>query len=206
MVQLSDRWNDLAARLGWPDRLSVETWQWLATQYQEPHRYYHRLSHISAMFDGGGGLFWREPDAVALAIFFHDVIYDPARVDNEMRSAEATYQRLSDCLDVSLLDKVAALIEATKTHRGTGDTDTDQFLDLDMAILGASWADYALYADGVRQEYEPVYGIETYRMGRVTRFIEPMLATERLFLTPAFQPLDTKARANLQRELATLRR
>lgn len=60
----------------------------LERRYTEPHRYYHNLDHLHAMgqayIDAMSGDI--EP-TTALAILYHDAIYDPTRTDNEAQSA-----------------------------------------------------------------------------------------------------------------------
>ena len=64
-------------------------WHYIATCYNEPQRAYHTLKHIQQLF----GEFeqikhnLREPHIIALALYFHDVIYEPTRSDNEFKSA-----------------------------------------------------------------------------------------------------------------------
>ena len=52
--------------------------------YREPRRYYHTFDHIRhclAMLDQCRALL-RHPDAVELAVWFHDVIFEPGKPDN----------------------------------------------------------------------------------------------------------------------------
>ncbi|ESQ78030.1 hypothetical protein AEYBE204_16160 [Asticcacaulis sp. YBE204] len=198
-------WQALSQRLGLADDTRETVRYWLIECYSEPHRYYHRLSHIEAMLEGFVRLpDWTDHDAVELAIIFHDAIYDPSRSDNEACSADAMRARLSE-IDAMTLNRASAMIEATKSHKATGDADADRLLDLDMAILGAPWAAYTAYAEGVRREYEPVYGADAYRAGRLSLFIEPALQADRIFLTPEFASREAQARLNLKREAETLR-
>jgi predicted metal-dependent HD superfamily phosphohydrolase len=61
----------------------------LVQLYCEPHRHYHTLAHIRHClreFDQAASLM-DHPDAVAMALWFHDAIYVPGAMDNERRSA-----------------------------------------------------------------------------------------------------------------------
>lgn len=200
-------WQALAGRLGLSHAASQMLLNSLQTQYFEPHRHYHTARHIVAMLDGFEQHRdqFADPDTAALAIFFHDAIYDPARRDNETRSAEMLQAQLSGLLPQAQLDKAAAIIAATAHHAATGDRDTDLVLDLDMAILGQPWAVYERYAEGIAREFIPVHGEALYRQGRPGRFLEPTLQKERIFLTPEFAHLDAPAKRNLQREIDGLR-
>ena len=86
MNTLSDRWRAL-----FPEHPHAARW-WteLERRHTEPQRHYHTLEHLEAMFrhwDAHRDAL-RDPEAVALAIFFHDIVYQPGRADNEAESAK----------------------------------------------------------------------------------------------------------------------
>lgn len=202
MHGLEKHWRDLAAALGLDDAARDGTWRLIETAYAEPQRHYHTLTHINdivAKFDGLRGRFER-PDSVLLALFFHDIVYDPARQDNEAQSAGILCERLPG-IGEAMLDHACFCILESKGHKATGDADTDLFLDLDMSILGAPWDEYLTYATGVAREYLPVYGLEAFAKGRPALFLEPTLAHGRIFLTEPFRALESQARSNLAGEL-----
>jgi predicted metal-dependent HD superfamily phosphohydrolase len=92
---------------------------------------------------------------------FHDIVYDPARSDNEERSKE-TFETsvcafpLSAALDDQL---VSAMIIATKGHQfreegNPNDQAINILLKADLSILWHPDPEiYAWYAAGVREEY-----------------------------------------------------
>ncbi len=184
----------------------------LQRRYAEPHRAYHAQSHIDAMlqaFHAEAG-YLADPDAVELAIWYHDAIYDPAATDNEARSAALLRVEMSPLAAPALIEAAATMVEASASHTLPADlqaglrADTAAFLDLDMAILGAAPPDYDRYEQGIAAEYTPVHGADAFQRGR-TVFLRAMLARDRLFLTErAHHRLDGAARANLQRALAGL--
>ncbi len=201
MDSLAKHWSDLAVRLGLVDGEGL--WAGLVTAYNEPQRHYHTLTHINDIVTKFAAVHDRfaKPDSVLLALFYHDVVYDPARPDNEEKSADLMCDQLEDAVDGPVLRHACDCILASKGHKGSGDTDTDLFLDLDMSILGAPWEDYLKYAQGVAREYLPVYGAEAYAAGRPALFLEPTLAHDRIFLTEPFAALENQARSNLAAEL-----
>lgn len=196
------QWSALTSRMGLTDHDGL-LWQTINKAYGEQHRHYHALSHVAhliADFERVCGGF-DDPDTALLALIFHDIVYDPARRDNEEKSGDLLCERLSGEISESRLERACRHIVSTRTHVATDDADTNLVLDLDMAILGAAWPDYLGYARGVWREYQPVYGEEAYRTGRIGLFLEPTLGRERIFLTDVFSKFEASARENLRREL-----
>ena len=177
-------------------------WRRLTAAYGEPHRHYHSLAHIAAVVDFANAHrdLFDDGDAALLALFFHDFVYDPARHDNEAQSAVVLRDTLPE-LAGERLDRACRHILATQKHEPNDDPDTNLVLDIDMAILGAPWDMYRIYAEGVWREYLPVYGAEAYARGRVELFLKPTLQRDRLFLTDTFTGLEDQARRNLSDEI-----
>jgi predicted metal-dependent HD superfamily phosphohydrolase len=204
MTDLRARWDRLARALDIPPVIGEEVWQTINAAYSEPHRHYHTLRHIESVTAQCESLRrrFRAPDTAQLALLFHDVVYDPARPDNETLSAALLRDRLGDHIDAAVMTSACAMIEATKQHNAGPDPDSNLLLDIDMSILGADWPDYLAYARGVAREYLPVYGAEAYATGRVTLFLTPTLEKPHLFLTEPFAALEAPARKNLRDEAA----
>ena len=201
------KWWGLAANLDLDESTSKEVGDYLLAQYSGSDRHYHNVRHIVSMLDGFDGLKakFEQPVAAELAIFFHDAIYDAARSDNEEQSAIKMKEKLRGVVDDAILDSAEFSIQATKKHAATSNPDTNLILDLDMAILGQSWAVYERYAKSVMQEYVPVHGEEAYRQGRPVRFLEPTIAHGDIFLTDDFKHLNESAIRNMRREVEILK-
>ena len=191
----------LATRWGAPPELARELFVAIVAAYGEPGRSYHTLDHIAAVLATierfGPG---RDPDALKLAAWYHDVVYDSRSADNEERSAEwarADLRRLG--APDPLIDRVVGLVLATKEHRvAPGDSDGALFLDADLAILGSE-SDYRAYAEGIRREYEWVPA-DLYAAGR-RKVLESFLHRDRIYLTDAIHALlDASARRNIAEE------
>src|SRR5688572_11758621 len=64
----------------------------LQAAYASPPRAYHNFQHVQEVLrhyhDVEQGPGWRQPVDVALAVLYHDAIYEASRKDNETRSAE----------------------------------------------------------------------------------------------------------------------
>lgn len=179
--------------------------------YQDPRRHYHGLGHIGGMLadlrDCRSLL--HDAEAVELAIWFHDAVYDAAAPDNEERSADLARQVLGRRLEPERLERVAALILATKKHELTDGAGAEErsdlayFLDLDLQILGAEAERFDAYEAAVRREYAHVP--ETaWRIGRAA-VLQRFMARPRLYFSDLFaEKLEERARVNLARSLANL--
>ena len=82
---LSDVWRELARRQACTGPAVQAVLDELVRAYSEPHRHYHTIEHVASLLrlldEHGRGV--NDRNAVALAILFHDVVYDPARHDND---------------------------------------------------------------------------------------------------------------------------
>jgi predicted metal-dependent HD superfamily phosphohydrolase len=145
-----------------------------------------------------------DPDAVVVAVCYHDVVYNVARKDNEERSAEFMRKRLQGLhITDACLDRAQRHVLATKTHSAPRDADTQFLVDADLAILGAPAHAYDLYARSIRQEYRRYPGF-LYVPGR-RKVLLHFLSMPVIFCTPYFRErYEDIARSNLQRELDQL--
>ncbi|MGI5416537.1 HD domain-containing protein [Actinomadura luteofluorescens] len=200
-MDLVDRWAALAG----PHTRHIGTE--LDRRYGEPHRRYHTRAHLTAVLDLVDELAGHaeDPDAVRMAAWFHDAVYDPERADNEERSARLAARMLADTdLPEAAVARVVRLVELTATHAPEeGDRDGQVLCDADLAVLGAEPEDYAAYAAAVREEYAFVPD-ELFRAGRA-EVLSGLLALPRLFHTPAARErFEERARANMRTELLLL--
>lgn len=201
-----EEWRRLWTALG-AQSINGGLFNQLVRAYGEPQRHYHTLQHLReclAYCESASALA-RRPEEVALALWFHDAVYDPRRQDNEARSAEwARASILAAGCEAAVAERVAQLVLATATHQAQGDDpDTLLLLDVDLAILGAAPARFDEYERQVRAEYAHVPEAD-FRAGRA-RFLQGLLARPRLYATAPFHDaLEQRARANLQRSIAAL--
>lgn len=204
------RWLSLARGLGIEGADAEGVWRDLAAAYGADGRFYHNLSHIEHALDVAEQLKAVAVDftAVQLALWFHDVVYDPRSSDNEAESA-AYAERVLRPLGVpdDLLTKVRQLILATKSHEAPDDDpDVRVVLDADLAILSAPPEQYDAYAQAIRQEYSFVPD-EAYGVGR-TAVLQKFLARSPFYFTEWMRERggDTAIYANLGRELTELKK
>ena len=201
---LQKRWNRVVAPL-LPNPQA--TWQQLASLYSEPHRHYHTLDHVAACLD------WldqyhhlaEEPLCLELALWAHDVIYDPRASDNEARSADWFAQHFADSdLTDQQRARVHELILATIHPHPPTDPDMALLQDIDLSILGADAELYDRYEGWIRQEYEFVPE-EAFRKGR-SAVLQSFLEQDVIYHTAELRErLEMPAQDNLNRALGSLR-
>jgi predicted metal-dependent HD superfamily phosphohydrolase len=197
MSDLASRWP-LPGHLGLRDRLLAA--------YDEERRGYHDLTHLSEVLDHVATLADAAEDveAVVLAAWFHDAVYDGAGDDEERSALLATEELTAAGVDGRRVAEVARLVRLTATHRpGPGDRNGEVLSDADLAILAAPPGRYASYVAGVRAEHAHVPDTD-FRRGRAA-VLRDLLAKPALFHTDAARARwEEPARANAARELAEL--
>lgn len=198
---LRQRWHELLDTWTVGPAQADRAFADLCAHYAEPGRCYHTLDHVRGVLDTVEALapHAHRPDAVRLASWLHDVIYDSRAADNEERSAVYAEQRCAECA-IPEAERVAELIRRTQSHDAGDDVDARVLLDADLAILGADAADYRRYAEQIRQEYAWVPEPD-YRAGR-RRVLQRFLARPRIF--HLLTDREEAARHNLAAECARL--
>ena len=131
----------------------------LITRYSEAHRAYHNLVYIQKClqeFEGARSLA-EDADAVEMAIWFHDAVYDPKATDNEELSGQlAAYLLDAAAMPEAFSQKVARLILATNHDAPPENKDAALLIDVDLSILGQPREIFAEYEAAIRQEYAEV--------------------------------------------------
>lgn len=168
--------------------------------YQQNHRVYHNLEHITTLLDyfvEGQQLFSLDPVLFYLTAWFHDLVYNPLAQDNEIQSANLFQQNLPN---IPQAETIKNMIMSTKGHLPRLDSiDCLFFLDCDLAILGSDEQSFRSYSQKIRNEYA-VYPDALYCQRRIA-FLESFLARDRLFLTEWGSQRERQARHNLHQEL-----
>jgi predicted metal-dependent HD superfamily phosphohydrolase len=198
---LRRKWHDLLRTWAVDPVMADRIFEDVGKQYAGPGRFYHTLDHIASVLETveGLGSHARNPSAVKLAAWLHDVVYDSRASDNEERSADYA-ERLCEQLSISEGRVVAGLILKTKTHEADADADAQVLLDADLATLGANEPVYRVYAEQIRREYAWVPEPE-YRGGR-RQILAKFLARSRIY--HFLIHLEDSARRNIAAEIARL--
>ncbi len=183
----------------------------LCTDYGEADRAYHTLEHVrhclaqlDAFRDDHRTGELEHPTEVELALWLHDVVYRPREAHNEQRSADwaARYLRAGSAHD-DTVERVSALILATRHDCEPDSPDAALVVDIDLSILGAAPDAFDGYEAAIGREYSWV-PISVYREKRAA-FLEAFLARPSLYGTEYFRArYELTARENLQRSLRAL--
>lgn len=196
----------------WPSWLPDELRVRVEAAYAGTARGHHDRRHLAEVL---GHLDVLTPpgdpvrEAVVLAAWFHDVVYDPATSssggDDEERSAVLAESSLREAgAPDGLVAEVGRLVRLTRTHRPMPDDRAGELLcDADLAVLAAGPDRYAEYVAGVRAEYAHVDDA-AFAAGRAA-VLRDLLAKPTLFHTPAARDRwEQRARRNVEDEIRRL--
>ncbi len=201
---MSRRWLELCAKLRVDEEAARRVFAALVEEYNGDGRYYHTLAHVGELLDTAGELrdLAQDYTTVQLAIWFHDVVYDPRANDNEVQSAAYARQALHELgLPERVILRVSDLILKTVTHVSENeDGDALILLDADLAPLGADEEVFARQSRALRQEFGWVPEDE-YHANRA-RVLGGFLSRERIYQTDRlYDSLEAQARRNLSQAI-----
>jgi predicted metal-dependent HD superfamily phosphohydrolase len=191
-----------------PADITELRWKKIHDHYRESHRHYHTLKHLCDLFLQFDQVKHQVKNVavVAMAVYYHDVIYNPGSGSNEEDSARIAETELHE-LNWKERDirEIAAYVRSTKNHEP--DTavlepgDLHLFLDLDLSVLGSDWDSYRTYSLNILKEFGNNAMVKWGRKG----FMQKFLQKEHIYHTSYFQnKLEFKARENIQREINEL--
>lgn len=183
-----------------------EVYARLADLYAEPHRHYHTLTHIRnclGEFDRAAALM-DDPDAVEMALWFHDAIYVPGALDNEWQSAELFRQWSEGCADPAFRRRVGDLIMVTTHREPPGRRDERFIVDIDLSSFGLPWEAFERDGRRIRAEF-PDFADDRYYPDHL-RFLMALQDRPTVFRTDFFQQrYEQMACENIGRIIAELR-
>ncbi len=205
---LEYRWHQLMLRHQAPARYIAPLWREIRNAYTNTHRHYHNLHHLADLLTQADRLRTEinDFDTLELAIWYHDIICQCLRKDNEEKSAVfAKYRMEAIQYPREKLVRCYQQINATKLHQLSvqDDEDTAWLLDFDLAVLGSHWEAYTKYVDKIRKEYS-IFPTFLYNRGRKKQ-LQLLLERDQLFHTPLYYDrFEGTARQNIRRELVLL--
>lgn len=208
-MDLKDQWLALTRTYSSDQNLNLKLFEALNRSYNSSKRFYHTFSHLNDCFKLLEGIKHDvvNQDAFSFAIWYHDVIYNPLRWDNEDRSARVAREELSMInVPERQIDSVSRLILLTKNHGAPtiiDDQDAAYFLDIDLSVFASPQDAYVMYMQSIRKEYSvlPAQVFNPKRANLLKRF----LALKHIYHTLHFrQQFEKQARENIQFEIKNL--
>jgi predicted metal-dependent HD superfamily phosphohydrolase len=179
--------------------------QKILDHYSEAHRRYHTPEHIEhclTQFDMAADLM-DDPDAVEMALWFHDVIYDVPTARNEARSAEffseLTHDRIGPEFGRSICDMILITAHQEMPRR----KDDKYIVDVDLSSFGLPWEEFKRDSENVRSEFACRTDAEFYSAH--IKFMRSLVKRPRFFATGFFrEKYEKSARGNIERLIAEL--
>src|SRR6187402_1637441 len=148
MSPLKETFVELIACYKDDDRLTNDLWNEIEVSYSNKKRHYHTLEHLENLLkqltEVKNDI--KEWNTILFSLFYHDVVYNSLKSDNEERSADLAEKRmLQFSVPKSIVENCKAQIIATKKHGVDPNPDINFFTDADLSILGSDWEVYSTY-------------------------------------------------------------
>ncbi|KAF2355118.1 hypothetical protein FHG87_014123 [Trinorchestia longiramus] len=193
-------------------------WNTITEKYTADDRKFHNQDYLSRTFcvfhENKDKL--RNPQAVAMAIFFQKLEYNPQSGDGEA----ACIEKFKIFLEEAAVDQdenetaksVLELLECCRTnlteeHMTAGSCGTEDrhyLLDLLVALLGASPSQYESYTASIQAEYSHLSDT-AYKQLRL-KILQSLLLIPNVYATKDFQErYEKQARENISREVKELK-
>uniref|UniRef100_A0AC34R6M5 Uncharacterized protein n=1 Tax=Panagrolaimus sp. JU765 TaxID=591449 RepID=A0AC34R6M5_9BILA len=205
--ELRERWDDLTSFVG--ENTKEKWWKIIFDSYST--RPFYNLKHLIQMFL----LYDQYKDqlkdryAMAFAVFFKHIDYDPRVSD----SAEKSAQKLHEFCQETTLDQenyIADLIiqsgsNCTEAHLGEnyGGDDLHFLIDFDFAFLGENEELYKKHSEAIRKEHSHLTDSE-YKETRL-KLLRLFLQIPNIYATKEFrEKYEKQARTNINNEITTL--
>lgn len=197
-------WKKLVASRNWDPEIAGQCEEELFSLYESPTRHYHNLSHIEDCLRLFTESKIDDPVAVELAIWFHDVIYDPLKPDNEAASGIFAKLWLNQLEENTIFSNSVERLILVTDHNTEPETDDEATLvDIDLSILGSTPERYKLYSQQIRSEYSHVDDPQ-YKAGRIA-VLKKFLDRSSIYKTEEYKNrFEASAQNNLEQEIAEL--
>jgi predicted metal-dependent HD superfamily phosphohydrolase len=203
--RLQTRWQSLFGDVGTAAARKAVLDQLIAA-YTGVDRHYHDIRHIADCLQQLDSVRSQARDAKAIeaAIWFHDVVYDGRRKDNEQLSAEASQTALNRLNAAEpFRAEVEHLIMLTRHDHTPESMDGKILVDIDLSSLALPPAAFDENSAKIRKEYAHMDEAE-FNRGRL-KLLGEFLGRPRIYYTDEFfNRYESQARQNLQRTLSRL--
>jgi len=187
--------------------------KFIISNYNDGNRHYHNLNHIIQCFEQYDNIVEKIPiscpEEIMMAIWFHDVIYDPRRIDNELKSANLADLCLSRYISRIAVSRIINMILLSGQHSQTLEEklsiDQQVFLDIDLSILGQAPEIYDAYSENVRKEYSFID--EDIFFLKRKEILENFLKKRSIYHTQYFiETIGDQAIKNIKREIRSIKK
>jgi predicted metal-dependent HD superfamily phosphohydrolase len=209
-LELSARFRALVGKLGGDPEAAPQVFDRVHAAWSAASRRYHNIEHLVDCLRELDASDARGPavELAELALWYHDVVYQPLASDCEERSARAL---LDDAATLAIPDasaKLAADLVRATAHARARDASSspaaDLVVDIDLSILGRDFLRFMDYEYAVEEEYSSVPTV-VFRSGRRT-FLTALLDRPYIFRTEHFRGrYEQRARRQIEGLLATPR-
>lgn len=139
----------------------------IVNEYKESHRFYHTWDHVEDIYRQMCHRGFGDNHALFLAAVYHDIVYDPKRNDNEIKSAERFMKDYKHKDDLS--NDVVRIILDTANHKPSNELSVI-FCEMDLDILNRSLYQLIEYEHQIFKEYQYV-DYWTYKEKRIEALI-----------------------------------
>lgn len=140
--------------------------------WTEPHRFYHTEQHLAKLLRGIEEIYQKkeitqeERKILLLAAYYHDIVYDPTKTDNEEKSVEVFLADVQSMTHADHITRVKTIILDTKNHQPQ-DKLSKVFSELDMRVVTHSdFSELLQWEQQIFKEYQHL-DYDLYRMGRL---------------------------------------
>jgi len=169
--------------------------------YGLPDRHFHTLDHIGDCVrhvDEVASLL-KDADAVELALWFHDAVYEQGAATNERKSAELFLARSAGARP-AFRRRVCSLILATLHAEKAHGHDRQFMVDIDLAGFGAPWDEFMDKGELIREEFANETDAEFY--AKQVPFLRRLQQRPSIFATDFYRNrCEARAQENLRRLL-----
>ena len=176
----------------------VQVWNSVIEHHSEGHRRYHDKKHLAfclQQLDSAAHLV-EDRVAVEMAIWFHDIVYQPDAGDNEENSATLFRYLVTPYLQPDLINKVCKIILATKHIDAPENADQAFMLDIDLSSMGLPWKYFCRDANDLRTESSNTSNRRYY--SEKLKFYDVLLKKPTIYYSDFFSELyEGQARKNI---------
>jgi predicted metal-dependent HD superfamily phosphohydrolase len=177
----------------------------LAAHYGESWRRYHTAEHLDVCLRHFDSARQRmdEPDAVEMALWYHDAVYDIRGKDNEERSAQLFLQTVEGAADQGFCRRVYELIMVTQHMDPPEQGDARYVVDIDLSSFGQPWDAFMIDCRKVRAELTHLSDAEFDDLQ--AEFLRKLQNRPNFYASEFFRDrYEARARANIDRRLKLL--